>query len=435
MLKIGFIIPSGKHNYEPFRNQPLTELYLLTIVEERLGDKVQLSMIDLRGIEERHSIYRIPENDVFLYSAATLSIDEISRIVQKLRSVYPNAKHIAGGAHINIFPEESATIFDTIVLGEGEELIVKAINDVMVSKLKPRYIQNKPVDIDIYPYPSRKFLPKTAVVDTGLLDGENTNLKGTAVVFSRGCPFNCYFCANKNLTFGPVRYRAPNLVKEEIEYLKKEYEIEALAIKDDNCIPFNKRFAKPFLEAIGQTKIKWRGQTRANGVPSDMVKLAKKAGCTDLAIGIESASPKVLKIINKQIDLDKAKDYIQFLNKTGIGVRVHFILGLPGEPDDIVKQTLNFINKANPGSVLLSLFCPMPGSEIFEDPKRFSVNLHTKNWDAYRNVFGRFDENEHPSPVFNYDEVTPFGRGMKNEEIIQNYEELQIILRDRGLNF
>ena len=77
----------------------------------------------------------------------------------------------------------------------------------------------------------------------------------------------------------------------------------------------------------------------------------------------------------------------------------------------------------------------MPGSEIFENPKRFSVNLHAKNWDAYRNVFGRFDENEHPSPVFNYDKVTPFGRGMKNEEIIQNYEELQIILRDRGLNF
>jgi len=435
MLQIGFIIPSHKHNYEPFRNQPLTELYLLTILEERFGNKVQLSMIDLRGTEERHSIYRIPENDVFLYSAATLSIDEISRIVKRLRSAYPNAKHIAGGPHINLFPGDSAKIFDSIVLGEGEDLIIKVINDIFSSKLKPRYIQKKPVDVDLYPYPSRKFLPRTAVVDTGVLDNENINLKGTAVVFSRGCPFNCYFCANNNLMFGPVRYRSPRLVKEEIEYLKKEYEIEALALKDDNCIPFDKEFAKKFLGYISQTKMKWRGQTRANGVPSDMVKLAKKAGCTDLAIGVESASQKVLDIINKKIYLKKAREYIQFLKKTGIGVRVHFIFGLPGETEDIVKKTLDFINDTNPDSVLLSLFCPMPGSEIFDNPKRFGLNIETKEWDAYRTAFGRFDEKEHPSLIFNYNKVTPFGRSMKNEEIIQNFEEVQTILRERGLNF
>lgn len=436
MLRIGFIIPSSKQNYEPFRNQPLVALYLFSILEEQFGERVRLSMIDLRGIKEDSILYYIPENDIFLYSVATPDFNEISSVVKTLRSIYSKAKHIAGGPHINIFPEQSRIIFDAIVLGEGEESIGKIINDILTSNLKPIYRQEKSVNLDTYPYPYRKYLPKAAIVNTGLLDGDYLSLRGTAVIFSRGCPFNCYFCANKNLNFGPVRYRSPKLVTEEIEYLKREYQIEALAIKDDNSIPFDRQFARKFLEAIGRTGVKWRGQSRANGIDSDMVKLAREAGCTDIAIGIESVFPKVLKLVNKKIDLEKAKDYIRLLNETGIGVRLHFIIGLPGEDDDVVEQTLNFIDESNPRSVLLSLFCPMPGCEIYESPESFGIKLDdSMNWDKYLTAFGRFDKNELPNMVFEYNEVTPWGRGRSKKRIIENCIELQSILRERGLNF
>lgn len=436
MVRVGFIIPSSRDNYDPFRNQPLVALYLFTILDERFGDRIKLSMVDLRGIEEDSVIYHIPENDVFLYSVSSPDFDEISNIVKDLRSVYPKAKHVAGGPHINIFPEHSNILFDTIVLGEGEKSIVGVINDILVSDLKPLYRQEELANLDAYPYPSRKYLPRPAIVNTGLLDGKYLSLRGTTAIFSRGCPFRCYFCANKNLTFGPVRYRSPKQVEEEIEYLKREYQIEALALKDDNCIPMNPRIARPFLEAIRRTGIKWRGQTRANGVDSDMVKLAREAGCTDIAIGIESVSRNVLKLINKKIDLKKAKDYIGVLNKTGIGVRLHFIIGLPGESDDIIKQTVSFIDETNPRSVLLSLFCPMPGCEMYEFPEKFGIKLDpTINWRKYRTAFGRFGEDELPNMVFEYNKVTPWGRGMSNERILQNYIELQGILRERELNF
>lgn len=435
MLQVGFVMPSSGQNDKPFRNQPLVLLYLLTILEDKFGDSVNLSLIDLRGVDEDSLLFHIPEKDVFLYSAATLDFAEVVTIVQGLRSIYPKAKHIAGGPHINIFPEECSKVFDAIVLGEGEESIVKVINDILAQDLKPVYRQGEPVNLDAYPYPDRKYLPRKAVVDTDLLGGSYLDLPGTTFLFSRGCPFNCYFCANKELTFGPVRFRSPQLIEEEIEYLKREYQIEALAIKDDNSIPVNKRVARPILEAIGRTGIKWRGQSRANGVHPDIVKLAAEAGCVDIAVGIESASQEVLKLINKNIDLDKAKEYIHLLKKAGIGVRLLFIMGLPGEPDDIVERTLSFIDEIEPSSVLLSILCPLPGSELFMQPKQFGITINTFDWRKYSLTAGRFREDELPDIVFEYDKVTPWGKGMSKERIFQNYIQLQSILRKRELNF
>lgn len=432
-MRIGFIIQSGRPNFKPFRNQPLVALYLLTILEERFSERIRLSLIDLRGVEEDSILYHIQENDIFLYSVTSPDFDEIPFIVQKIRTVYPKAKHIAGGPHVNHFPEQCSALFDSIVLGEGEESIVNLINDVFTSEIKPLYREVNPINLDMYPYPSRKYLPKTAVVGTGILDGKYFNLRGTTAIFSRGCPFNCHFCANLN--FGQVRFRSPALIKEEIAYLKKEYNIEALAIKDDNSIPVASKIAKPLLEAIGQTEIKWRGQSRANGVHPDMVKLAWEAGCTDIAVGIESVSPVVLKLVNKKIDIEQAKEYIRLLNKTGIGARLHFIFGLPGETNDIVRQTLQFINDTNPRSVLLSLFCPLPGSEFYKYPERYGININVTSWNQYRVAFGRFDANELPMMVFEYNKVTPWGTGMSKDQILRNYIELQTVLRERGLNF
>ena len=432
-LRVGFIVTSGKYNYKPFRNQPLNVLYLLTILEEKFGDRVKLSLIDLRGVEEESVSFHIQENDVFMYTITTLDYKETAYIVKSLRSLYPDAKHIAGGPHVTIFPMESSEVFDTVVIGEGEESIIKIIDDICALDLKPYYRQNKVVDINNYPVANRKYIPKKAVADTRLLNKEYLGLLGTSVLFSRGCPYNCHFCSNLN--FGPVRFRSAKLIEEEIEYLKKVYKIEAIALKDDNSIPIGRKHAQPFLEAIGRTCVKWRGQSRANGVDKDMVKLAKEAGCVELAVGVERVSPEALKIINKKLNLDESKSYLRLLRESGIDVRIHFILGLPGEPDDIVRRTLEFINEVEPNSVLLTLLCPLPGTEIYNNPEQYGIKYISKDWDKYILVFGRFSDNEIPELVFEYKDITPWGSGMSKEKIVANYMELQSILRERKLNF
>jgi anaerobic magnesium-protoporphyrin IX monomethyl ester cyclase len=429
-LKIGFVVTPDRFNYEPFKNHPLTALYLLTLLEQHFVDRVDVSLIDLRGIEEKNVPYHLPQQDLYLYSVVTPYFAETRGIVDLIREIYPRARHVAGGVHVNLFPEECSEVFDALVLGEGESAIIEVVTDALGSGIKPTYRQGKPVTLDDYPYPNRKYLNKAAVVLPGILFNDPMHLKGTSVLFSRGCPFNCHFCANKGVRPGPVRFRSPPLMMDEIEYLKQEYGVEALAIKDENVIPLNTRIARPYLEALAKSDIKWRGQTRANGVHPDMVKLAKEAGCHSLALGIESADEKVLRMMNKQLDLVEAKGFIRLLRETGIDIRIHLILGLPGETDDIVQKTQDFIDEANPSSVLLHLFCPMPGSRIFHHPEQFGIEIDSLRWNEYLCVFGRFEDIEVPHMIFRYRE----GRGMSNDRIVENYLRLQSMLRDRKLN-
>jgi radical SAM superfamily enzyme YgiQ (UPF0313 family) len=244
MLRIGFVLHPDTKNFKPFKFQPLTSLYLLTILEEKFGNKLDLSLIDLRGISEENVRYYVPEMDVYLYSALTPEYSSVCQVRDLIRLIYPKSLHIAGGVHINLYPEESAKEFDAIALGEGEETIVQIIKDIFAGCLKPVYKSSQVVDLNQYPYPSRKHLPLHAVVDAELLHGDDVHLIGANVLFSRGCPFRCSFCANLN--FGPTRFREPILIEEEIEYLKKEYGVEALVLRDDNAIPVNKKIAKPF---------------------------------------------------------------------------------------------------------------------------------------------------------------------------------------------
>jgi anaerobic magnesium-protoporphyrin IX monomethyl ester cyclase len=432
MLSIAFVIAPENANFNPFRNQPLTAFHLLTILEKRFRSRISLEIIDLRGIRLKDVKYYILRKDLYFYTAMTPEFDPICQVVDIIRSIYPKSLHAAGGAHFNLFPESKG--FDVISIGEGEESIVEIVNDAINGKTKSVYKNNKGIiDLNAYPYPLRKYLPKPAIVEKGVLDGEHIDLPGTNVLFSRGCPFACKFCAN--YTFGKTRYRSPKHIEEEIEYLKKEYGVKALALKDDNGIPYNKKIAGPFLDAIGRTGVKWRGQSRANGIDEETVKIAAESGCVSLGLGIESVSQKTLEIVEKKINLEKAREYIDLLKKYGIGARLHFILGLPGEPDDIVELTVQFIEKVKPSSVLLNLFTPIPGSDISLNPKKYGMKILAERTEMMQTVFGRFDENEKPHMLYEYLEETPWGKGKSSKKIIAEYTKLQAYLRDNDFIF
>jgi radical SAM superfamily enzyme YgiQ (UPF0313 family) len=433
-MRVGFVNTSGRQNDKPFRIDPLGSLYLLTILEEEFGDRLTLSYTDLRGVEQDSAIYHIPELDVYLHYITTPEIYEVQRNVAAMRRFYPKALHLAGGPHANIFPEESLKIFDAICIGEGEECIKEMIHDIFAGQLKRTYRQAGRIDLNAYPFPLRKYLPKSAIVDVGMLSRKHHDLPGTTVLLSRGCPFDCHFCSNQYK--GATRVRAPELIAEEIEYLKSEYGIKSLLLKDDQGIHTNRNVARKMLEAIGSCDILWRGQSRANGVDPDIVRLAKETGCVEVAVAIESVSQRALNIMNKEMDLGKAKEYFKVLRREGLDIKLLLILGLPGEPKDIAQQTIDFIEEVQPSNVSLSMLCPIPGSAIWNEPKRFGMKINNEiGFDKYLFAFGRFDDDEKAPRFFEYEKETPFGPGMSNEEIEANHEKVQAYLRTHDVNF
>lgn len=171
------------------------------------------------------------------------------------------------------------------------------------------------------------------------------------------------------------------------------------------------------------------------GVDPEMVKLAKKSGCVEIAVGVESVSQRARDIINKRINIDEARKYLQYIKNEGIDRRLLLIIGLPGEPDDIADKTVEFIKETEPSSVLLSLFCPVPGSEVYKNPKRFGIKINPDvHYDKYTTAFGRFDSNEKPVKIFEYEKITPFGEGKSMDIIINDYMRIQDFLRENGYN-
>ena len=432
-LPVGFVVPSGRFNHDPFRVHPLTILYLMTIMEESFGDQLDLSLIDTRGIEEKSLLYHIPEKSLFLYSPCTLDYNETVSLVKSLRMIYPMALHVAGGVHVTLFPDECAEVFDAVAIGDGESSIQQIIRDIFSGNLKKFYRHARSTDFNTHSFPSRKWLPKQAVATTGILNKEFSGLKATSILLSRGCPFTCHFCAN--LESGKILSRSPEQIEQEIDYLKREYQVEGLALKDDNAIPLGKSMARPFLEAIGRTNVKWRGQSRAMGVLPEIAQLAKDAGCVEVAIGMESVSEKALSIVNKKIKLPKVREYLSHLKKIGIGIRLHLIMGLPGESKDIAIKTREFVDEMELNSVFLSLLTPVPGSELFNNPERFGMRITSRNWDDYRNLFSGFDVNERPKMIFEYQQNTPWGKPLSNDEIIDNFLYLTSYFSERNLKF
>jgi len=429
-MRIGFIFPSSDYLYDPFRGDPHTHLQILTVLDDYFGNEIELSLFDLRGIKKRFALYHIKECDVFLYSVYTLDYEEQEAIVKGLRKRYPMAKHIAGGPHTSVYKDECFKTFDSLIYGDGEESIIRAIKDLKANKLKKEYHQITPIDINKYPYPLRKFLPESTVAREGLMTLRNKpgydKLLSTTVIFSRGCPYNCYFCAMpKAKPLGPrLRYRKPELVKIEIEYLQNEYGIEGISLLDEISIPLERNHAIEHLKAIGETGITWRAQCRVDGITQETARLAKKAGCSTMCLGVESVSQKSLDLINKGIKAKQAKQVIKWLKENDIETRVYLIMGLPGEPKNVVDLTWNFIEETNPDLVYLSIFTIRPGTEVFNDPKKFGIKNIKTDWSKTMHMYGRY-EDEIPSPTFEYEKNTPWGISFSNEEIVKNYLELQ----------
>lgn len=411
-MRFNFIIPSWKYWAEPTRAQPLTQMYLATILE---NDGHLVEFIDFRDGS------KIPERaDAYLYTVASPDFEEVRGIVASIRKRFKGI-HIAGGPHVNIFPEESLEVFDSIVLGNGEESIRQIARDIDTKKVQKRY--NIAIKGE-YPFSRRHFLPKEKIV-TNLFKTED--IPSTTALFSHGCPFSCSFCANYNRQ--QIKSRSIESISQEIDYLKKDYGIKGLSLQDEICFP-NAPYG--FLEMIKSKSIFWRGQTRA-GTPKDILKKAKESGCLELSFGLESVDQHTLDLTRKGMKVETIRQTLKDCRKIGIKTRLYLLNGLPGEPEDIVSRTKKFIEETKPDVVLLSTLQPYPGSDIYNNPKKYGIRTIDRDFTKYNHLRCRFadskDKLEEAVP-FEYEE----GKGFTRERIMGNLIELQAYLRERGMN-
>jgi len=436
MFKVGIIIPSWHYWANPSRIQPIYELYFATLIDSRFhGKGVSVQIIDMRGIRPDQQVYRVPKLDLYIYwIAQTGDYQEIESLVKELRRVYPGAKHAAGGTHVNIFPAECARAFDAAVVGAGEESFIRIIRDCRAKKLKKIYEQDyKEVRYADYPFMRRHYLPETAVVNNLLFEKYGPSIRSTCVLFSRGCVFKCKFCVSNLPNW--IQRRTLDSIAEEIAYLKKEYSIQAVNLKDEVCLPMDRKTAPDFYALLKRAGIMWRGQTTVFGADEETLRMARGSGCVELAVGIESASQQVLDIVGKNIKVEQVKPFIANCRKLGIKVKMCLVLGLPGEPRNIVELTKSFIKDAKPDYVSVSGLDPVPGSEIFRNKDHYGIKYIDQNWATHAHLLYRFSNEEEVGIPYEYAPTNRWGKTFTRKQIIGNIRDLQSWLRKRKMTY
>jgi hopanoid biosynthesis associated radical SAM protein HpnJ len=185
----------------------------------------------------------------------------------------------------------------------------------------------------------------------------------------RGCKSRCTFCLWPQTIGGhKYRYRSIETVVEEVKYMQKEFpQVRELFFDDDTLTDDHARVEALAVE-LGKLGVVWSCNAKAN-VPRKTLEVMKANGLRLLLVGYESGNQKILHNIKKGILVTVAKQFARDCHDLGIIVHGTFILGLPGETRETIKETLAFAKEVNPRTLQVSLAAPYPGTFLYAQAK------------------------------------------------------------------
>jgi radical SAM superfamily enzyme YgiQ (UPF0313 family) len=327
-------------------------------------------------------------------TAVTMTFDNAIEVVKDIKQIDPSILTVMGGPHVSFCAEETLARhpeLDIVVVGEGDRTIaeladavdnslsLEAINGIVyrngsdIIRTQPRQTME---DVNLLPLPARHLLPLQRYRALGMAISMTT---------SRGCPFQCIFCVGRKMVGAKVRYRDPMKVVDEIEDLAT-LGFHQVNIADD-LFTANKKHCIAICDEMIKRKIniKWTSFARVDTVSEDVLSKMKAAGCTAVSFGIESANKEILKTIKKGITTQQVADAVRACVKTGIDPHASFILGLPGETHETLKETLDFAEKMEDIGLSYGfhLLAPFPGTEVRDENENYDLQILTNDWSQY----------------------------------------------------
>ncbi len=330
--------------------------------------------------------------DVLGMGFCTINFDRAVRLAEQVKSEL-GIPIIVGGQHIYHSPS-IPNPFDISVLGEGEhtmlELIQLFLKEQEFKKEKLKNIQgigfhnNGDVfltgrraliePLDKIPFPARDLFNMEEYLAPRRTVSDRKLSRGTQIISSRGCPYRCVFCCSSHF-WQSIRYHSPKYVVEEMKELVDRYRVDGILIFDDLFAADKKRISEitELMKTEGLLgKLDFRCYTRANFIADERTcELLQKMGVTDVTLGFESGSQKVLNYLKKNtVTVEQNRKAIENCKKYGIHINGCFILGSPQETKEDMMETLKFIKENPIDTVDLCVLTPFPGTDVWEYAKQ-----------------------------------------------------------------
>lgn len=367
--------------------------------------RAEISVIDAwaenLGFEELES--RIGKTDADIVGIYMVSprYSEGKKTIEICRKALPNALIIAGGPHPSAMPKETLQDIpqlDIAAIGEGEltmsELVkgesLPSINGIAFREGKeikvtaPRsFIKN----LDELPSPARSIFPLEKYRTHPPYGRKNPYF---SMITSRGCPFKCAYCS-KDVFMYNYRARSPQRVCDEIEELILKYGAKEIHFYDDD-FTLDMRRAEAICDEIIRRSIKiiWSCTTRVDLVNENLLNKMKKAGCWLISYGVESGNQKILDSINKGFTIKQVVSIFELTRKLGIKTLGFFMLGLPGETNETLKETVDLAKKIRPNFASFGILVVYPGSSFAKAIKNGEYRGRLRNLEKEKNLAGTF---------------------------------------------
>ena len=317
--------------------------------------------------------------------------DKVSKIIKKFNK---SIIIIGGGAHCSSFPESALreTSLDIAVIGEGDFTIRDIVNNKNIKKLKgvgykndnrifinPRRDLIK--DLDDLPFPAHQLYEFTKYHVPSAIALRNPV---AWLETSRGCVYGCIYC-NKSCFGRTFRVKSPERVVKEF-LMTKKLGFKEIHLTDDGFTTDINR-AKRICDLLIEKKvnISWSTITgiRVDRVDLELLKKMKAAGCYRVYFGIESGNQKVLDRIKKGITLEQVKKAVKWAKEAKIEVAGYFMIGLPGETEETMQQTINFAKSLDLDLAKISVTIPLPATELFNKLDKDKL-IKTYDWEMFK---------------------------------------------------
>lgn len=314
-------------------------------------------------------------------SATTISVNNAARIAERVKRKLPGVITVLGGAHVSAIPERTMEAFASIdfgVVGEGEVSLFELLTCLESGRsfdavpglayrrdggvrANPRapYIE----DLDALPTPAWDLLPDFPHNFQPSLFGYPRSPVATLIT-SRGCPFSCTFC-DRSTSGRKGRMHSVEKVVELCAHLVGlgtrhiMFLDDLFTVRKDRVIALSNAFLDAGFDFT------WSCNSHPNLLDIDTMKLMKRAGCWQIAYGIESGSQRVLDVVKREVRLPRLHETLRMTRAAGIRARGFLMLGHPTERIDSLEETAAFLRSVDLDLCQITKFTPYPGTPSY----------------------------------------------------------------------
>src|SRR2546422_5341735 len=385
-MKIAFIAMSGVRAHNP----ELTKLGLTLpgFVDRNkiIASLPSLGLLTLAGLTPRrfeieyHEIAELKNGgelpgdfDLVALSTFTAQIKEAYEVADFYRA--RKIPVVMGGITVGSLPLEAKEHSTSVVVGEGEPLWPKVLNDFENGRLKTFYVQSPPGLFDLREAPMPRF---------DLLDPSKYNR--ITVQTSRGCPHKCEFCASSILLTPRYKLKPVEKVIAEIREIKKIWPRPFIEFADDNSFVHREHY-KRLLRELAKEHLRWftEADVRVAEDP-ELLALIRDSGCQQVLIGLESPRRSSLDGVELKSNWKaRQQDYYQAaiarIQSYGITVNGCFIFGLDGDTPDVFEDVFQFVKESGLYEVQITFLTAFPGTPLYDRLKREGRIIRDKAWE------------------------------------------------------